>query len=457
MIIADLTAGHLAAPRLGLRGAELAHGVGTRADLPLPVMFVIIGGGLAVVISFLALGVLWREPRLRGAEAGRPLPEGLARFLDSPRTLGVLRGLTLALTLFFTVVALFGSAEIPANAAPWAFFVTFWVGLVPLSLLFGPVWGVLNPLHTIYRGLRRVVGPAKGEAGLERLGYWPAALSLLAFVGYELAIPGRADPRRVGIFIVAYAVVQLAAAVRYGDGWFARGDGFEVYSRLIGRLAVIGRRSDGVLVWRNPLDGVEAQPRVRGLEAVAIVLVGSTAFDGLTRTLWWQDGPGSGGETAVLVPMLGLAGSLAAIGALYLVGCWLSGRFGGYRAAALQYAPSIIPIAVGYAIAHYFSLFMFDGQTTWILASDPFATGANLLGLTGYGVDYTVVSDRLISLVQAGAIVAGHILGVVLAHDRAIALAKQAPDRGHPVKSQVPLLVVMVAFTLTGLGLLLGG
>jgi hypothetical protein len=454
VIPAALSADPVTSLRLG---AELAHGVGTRADLPLPTLYVIIGGGLAVVISFLALGVLWREPRLRGGEAGRPLPEGLAGFLDSPRTLAVLRGLTLALTLFFAVVALAGSPEIPANATPWAFFVTFWVGLVPLSLLLGPVWGVLNPLRTLYLGLRRLVGPARNEAGLERLGHWPAAASLLAFVIYELATPNRADPRRVGTFIVVYAVVHLAAAVQYGEGWFARGGGFEVYSRLIGRLAVIGRRSDGVLVWRSPLNGVEAQPRVRGLEAVAIVLVGSTAFDGLTRTLWWQDGPGSGGETAVLAPLLGLACSVAAIGALYLVGCWVSGRLGRYGGAALQYAPSIIPIAVGYAIAHYFSLFMFDGQTTWILASDPFATGLNLLGLTGYGVDYTVVSDRVISLVQVGAIVGGHVLGVILAHDRAISLAKQAPDRGHPVQSQIPLLVVMVAFTLTGLGLLLGG
>lgn len=434
----------------------LVHGVGTRADLPLPVMYVIIGGGLAVVVSFLALGVLWREPRLRGEEAGRPLPEGLARFLDGPRTLAVLRGVTLALTVFFTVVALVGPAAIPENATPWAFFITFWVGLVPLSLLFGPVWGVLNPLRTLYRGLARLTGPAKREADLDRLGYWPAAVLLFAFVYYELAVPDRADPRRVGVFILVYAVVNLAAAVRYGEGWFARGDGFEVYSRLIGRMAVLGRRSDGVLVWRSPLNGVEAQPRVAGLEGVVIVLVGSTAFDGLTRTLWWQEGPGSGGEGAVLAPSLGLFGSVAAVGALYLVGCALSGRFGRYGGAALQYAPSIIPIAVGYAIAHYFSLFMFDGQTVWILASDPFGTGANLLGLTGFGVDYTVVSARVISLVQAGSIVAGHVLGVVLAHDRALTLAKQAPDRGHPVQSQIPLLVVMVAFTLTGLGLLLG-
>jgi hypothetical protein len=435
----------------------LAHGVGTRADLPLPVIYVIVGGGLAVVVSFLALGLLWREPRLRGAEAGRPVPDGLARFLDGPATLGVLRAVTLALTLLVVAVGLFGPAEIPQNVAPWAFYVTFWVGMVPLSLLFGPVWGVLNPLRTIYLGLRRVVGPARWEDRLDRVGYWPAAVSLLAFAWVELASPSRSDPRRVGSYLVVYAVVHLAAAAFYGERWFSRGDGFDVYSRLIGRLALIGRRSDGVLVWRSPLDGAESQPRLPGLQAVVIVLVGSTAFDGLTRTLWWQEGPGIDGETAILVPTLGLVAAVALIGTLYLVGCRVSGHYGRYSDAALAYAPSIIPIAVGYAVAHYFSLLMFDGPTTFILLSDPFASGLNLLGLNGNGVNYLLVSDRVISVVQAGAIVTGHIVGVVLAHDRALALAKEAPDRGHPVQSQVPLLVVMVALTLTGLGLLLGG
>lgn len=434
----------------------LSHGVGTRADLPLPVIYVVIGGGLAVVVSFLALGVLWREPRLRGAEAGWPLPAGLARFIDGPRVRAVLQGAALGLTLLVVGVALLGPAEVPRNLAPWAFFVTFWVGLVPISLLFGPVWGVVNPLRTIHRGLRKVIGPARRQAALDRVGHWPAAASLLAFAWFELASPERSDPRRVGGFLVLYAVLQLAAAAVYGEGWFGRGDGFEVCSRLIGRLAVVGRRSDGVLVWRNPLDGADGQPRVSGLAAVVVVLVGSTAFDGVTRTLWWQDGPGAEGETAILPPTIGVVAAVAAVGALYWAGCWVSGRLGGYRQAALSYAPSLIPIAVGYAVAHYFSLLVFDGQTTFILASDPFGTGQNLIGMTGHAVDYQLVSARTISLVQTGAIVLGHILGVVLAHDRAIALAKQVPDRGHPVASQLPLLAVMVVLTLTGLRLLLG-
>jgi hypothetical protein len=437
--------------------SALAHGVGTRADLPLPVAFVVTGGGLAVVVSFLALGVLWRSPRLAGAGAGRPLPDALAAVLDGRRSRAVLRGAVLALTVLVVVIAFAGSPQIPRNAAPWAFFVTFWVGLVPASLLLGPVWGVLNPLRTTYRLLAPVLPAPRLGALADRWGNWPAAVSLLAFAWYELAAPERSDPRRVGAFVVGYAVVHLVAAALVGERWFARADGFEVWSRLLGSLAPVGRRGDGVLVLRNPLDGAAALPVRRGLAAVVVVLVGSTAFDGLGRTLWWQNGFGIDGESAVGPPTAGLAVTLALVGLLYAVGTLLAGRLGGVAGAPGALAHTLVPVAAGYAVAHYFSLFVFDGQTTWILLSDPFATGANLLGLTGFGVDYLVVSARTISLVQAGAIVAGHVVGTVLAHDRALALAARSPGGGRPVASQVPLLVIMVTLTVGGLLLLLGG
>ncbi len=438
-------------------GAVLAHGVGTRADLPLPLSYVVVGGGLAVVVSFLALGALWRTPRLRGAAAGHPVPAAVATVVDGLPLRSVLRLLTLALTLLVVAVAFLGDPQVPANVAPWAFFVTFWVGLVPLSLLLGPVWGVVNPLRTVYLALSLLLPAPRYPDVVNRWGHWPAALSLAAFAWFELAAPERSDPRRVGLFVVAYAGVHLTAAALTGERWFAHGDGFEVYSRLLGSLAPIGRRRDGRLVWRNPLDGAAALPRRRGLAAVVLVLIGSTAFDGLTRTLWWQSGFGIDGDATILPASVGLAAAVVLVTVLYTAATTVSGRLGGYRHAAARYAHTLVPIAAGYAIAHYFSLFVFDGQFTWILLSDPFATGANLLGLTDRGVDYTFVSPRTIALVQVAAIVSGHVVAVVLAHDRALALAADRPGRGHPVLSQIPLLAVMVAFTVGGLLLLLGG
>lgn len=435
----------------------LAHGVGTRADLPLPTMFVVVGAGVALVASFAALGVLWREPRLRGDNAGRPVPAALARVIDSRWTTAVLRALVLGLSLVVLAAALVGSPLLQHNVAPWAFYVTFWVGLVPFSLLFGPVWGRVNPLRTLHAGISRVTGPAPMEHLLPRVGVWPGAVSLLLFAWMELVAPGRSEPRRVGLFLLSYIVVQLLASVWFGAGWFARGDAFELWSRLLGRLAVIGRRADGQLVWRNPLDGVSGIPATPGLWAVVVLLIGTTGFDGVTRTTWWQESQ-HGQEGKTLAATLAMMIVIGIAAALYLLGASLAGRVAGSREVLNRYATSLVPIAAGYAVAHYFSLFLLDGQLTVILASNPFdQDGVDLFGTLGWSVNYTLVSPRTISLVQAGSIVVAHLVGLALAHDRALQIDAEPGGRPHrPWMAQLPMLGVMVVLTCTGLLLLLG-
>jgi len=434
----------------------LAHGVGARADLPLPEGLVRAGAAIALVASFVALAALWRSPRLRGDLAGRPLPAGLARLVDHPVTTGLLRLVVLGLSLVVLGAALFGDPLQQYNIAPWALYITFWVGLVPASLLLGPVWGRLNPLRTVYAGVARLTGPAPMAGTLPRLGLWPGALSLLAFAWMELAAPDRGEPRRVGLFLLAYAIVQLFAAVWFGAGWFAQGDGFEVWSRLLGRLAVVGRRADGALVWRNPLDGMSGQAPLRGLSAVVVVLIGTTAFDGVTRTQRWQDWR-HGQEGDALVATLALLACVAVVAVLFTLGAGLAGRAAGRGGVVERYAASLVPIAAGYAVAHYFSLFLFEGQTTWILASDPFGRGWDLFGTVGTAVDFAVVSDRTISLVQVVAIVGAHLVGLVLAHDRALEIDAEGGGRPHtPWAAQLPMLLVMVVLTWSGLLLLLG-
>jgi hypothetical protein len=443
-----VTAGETA----GTTTAVLAHGIGTRADLPVSVSLAITGAAAALLVSFVALAALWKEPRLRGDDAGRPLPAVLQAVIDNPVTTVVLRALALALTLFVVAVGVAGPSDPPANLLSYGFYITFWVGLVPASILLGPVWRRLNPLRTIYAGLRLVTGPAPAADRLDRVGYWPAAVWLLAFAWLELALPGRARPHTVVGFLVIYAIGQLLAALWFGERWFARGDAFEVYSSLLGRLSPWGRRTDGRLVVRSPLNGLDGLPRDRGLAAVVIALVGSTAFDGVTRTEWWQSGPGVKGDAVLLPPTIGLFAVVAIVAGLYVGATSIAGRIAGTEDAPNVYAHTVVPIAAGYAIAHYFSLLALDGQRTWILASDPFDQGWNLFGTAGRAVDYSAVSSRTISTVQVGAIVLGHVLGVVLAHDRAVKVARGVAAR----TSQYPLLAVMVVFTVSGLYLLLG-
>lgn len=366
----------------------LAHGVGSRTDLPIPLGLALYGGGAVVLISFAALLLLWRKPKMGDSSSGRPLPAAVQRAADSPALRRVLQGITLAVAGFVTVAAFAGPDETSRNIAPWAVYVTFWVGLVPVSLLFGPVWKVVNPLRLVHRALWGISSGARGAKTLPRLGLWPAAVSLAVFVWLELVPPQRAEPSTVGWFLVLYAASHTVAALWFGEGWFARGDGFEVYSTLLGRLSPWGRRDDGRLVFRNPLTNVLTTPAEPGLAAVVMVLLGSTAFDGLSRTVYWQTGPGEAND--ILSGTLGLVAMIALVAALYVVGTRLSGRLSHLplRPQPRLFAATVIPIALGYTIAHYFSLLFLDGQTTWILASNPFGLGGvDLLGTYGNRVD----------------------------------------------------------------------
>jgi len=435
--------------------SELAHGVGTRADLPIPLPLALVASALAVVASFAALGLLWPSSRLHGPSAGRPVPAGLQRVLDSAALRLLAQEVTLGVFLVVVAVALVGPATIADNLAPWALYVTFWVGLVPASLLLGPLWRVLNPLralHQLLAALARIDPVAGVRAYPDRLGYWPAAATLLAFAWLELAYPDRAEPRVVGAFLVCYAAVQLGAALVYGARWFERGDGFEVYSTLLGRLAPLGRRGDGRIVVRNPLQGADTVEPSPGLVAVVCVLVGSTVYDGLTRTAAFQELVG-GEEPGVLVGTATLALCVAAIAALYLAATARSAAAAGTPLSphAARFAHSVLPIAAGYAIAHYFSLLVFDGQRTLALAADPFGLGWNLLGTADWQLNYTLVSTTTISVIQVAAILLGHLVGVVLAHDRAVRLLPQE----KAIASQYPVLGLMVLLTVTGIGLLL--
>ncbi|WP_433786236.1 hypothetical protein ACQPX6_06235 [Actinomycetospora sp. CA-101289] len=420
----------------------LAHGLGGRTDLPLDAGAAMAGGAVAVAVSFLALATLRSRPWL-DPDRGRALP-GLTRVVDHPALRAAARGLVLALTLFVAVVGLFGPPATEANLAPWVLYVVFWVGLAVVSPLLGPVWRAVNPVRTLARLLR-----LSGTRRLpERLGHLPAAAWLAGFVWLELVAPERADPLLVGALVLGYVAVTLALVAVYGEGWCARGDGFEVLSTALARLAPVARRDDGVLALRNPLAGLVRPDPVPHLAVVLVVLLGSTGFDGLTRTPWWAPY----GES-VAAGTLGLATSILAVGLLYGVAVRATAWASGYRAgrARPSFATTLIPIALGYTVAHYFSFLLVEGQNAVLLAGDPFGTGLDLFGTAGRAVDPGVVSPTVVAAVQVNAIVLGHVAATVAAHD----LALRGGTRAR--WGQLPLVLAMIVLTCAALGLLLGG
>jgi hypothetical protein len=441
----------------GDSGPVLAHGIGGRQDLPVSFSLVLIGAVVALVVSFAVLAWLWRTSRLRGGAAGRPVPMAVQRFLDSREFRRVLRVVGLLLTGFVAFAAVFGPDRATNPAATWVY-VLFWVGLVPASLLFGPVWRQLNPVRTAHLGIARVlkIPPARGLFPYPCwLGYWPAAVSLLSFTCLELVAPDRTSTGVLVLYFFLYFQVDLFGAILFGSGWFDRGDGFEVYSSLVGRLSPLGRRDDGRLVLRSPLNGLDALKPAAGLVATVCVLLGSTAYDGFSFTRIWVRTITSGSIPPETWGVSGLVGFVAVAYVTYSIATSLAGTMGGSSVPALpeKFAHSIIPIAVAYVIAHYFSFFVFEGQDALIRASDPLGDGSDLLGTAGRKINYTILSASTIAVVQVVAIVLGHIVGVIAAHDRAVRLF---PPR-QAVAGQLPLLILMIGYTLGGLLLLFGG
>jgi hypothetical protein len=327
---------------------------------------------------------------------------------------------------------------------------------VPLaSVIVGPLWRWLNPLRTLHLLMARALrtDPSEGLRPLPvSVGYWPAATGLLAFTWLELVAPNRATTPVLRAFFAAYGAVHLLCAAMFGDRWFDRGDAFEVWSTLLGRFSPVGRRGDGRLVLRSPLDGLDATPIAPGLPAVAVVLLGSTAYDGLSNAPFWFRRVQSAALPAVVVGTLALAAMVAIVAVTFTVATMLSGVLSDRSRTSMPtaFAHSILPIALGYVLAHYYSLLVLVGQQTVALLSDPLGTGADWLGTADRGISATGVRPGFVAGLQVVSVVTGHVLGVVLAHDRAVRLF----PRRRAVVGQLPLLVLMVGYTLGGLSLL---
>lgn len=438
-------------PLLGARLPTLlpTHGVGTRTDLPVPTTLTFLAAGGAVLISFVVLALLWRRPRTR--RNGVALPIGIDALVGSAALRAVMRAITLAVLVAVVVLGFAGPTDTNRNIDPWLIYVWLWVGLVPASLLLGPVWAVLNPLRLAHALLVRLLrlDPDSGARALPSgVGLWPATMFLLGYLWVELVLPSRADPPTLAGLVTAYAVVELVLACVFGRSWFVRGDVFEVYSRLLGSLAPIGCRG-GRLVLRSPLDGLDDLPTEPGVAAVLVVLIGGTAFDGLSRTSFWQ----SAGASGPLDASIGLAVSILLIAVIFLVGTASTVATTARdtrRHPPGAFAHSMVPIAAGYAVAHYFSLLVFDGQQVAILASDPLDRGSDWFGTATHVIDYTVIGAGTIAVVQVAGIVLGHLVATVAAHDRATSLY---PDR-TAIRTQYPMLATMIALTVGAVALI---
>ncbi len=434
-----------------------AHGIGGAKDLPIPASYAIAGACAALAVSFIVLAVAWRNPRYDATTTGRPVPAQSGAVLQSPSFAAILRLLGLVFFGYVAWAAVAGPDRL-INPTFGVVYVWLWVGVVFASVLFGPVYKAFSPLRTLHLGFSKLTGgdPDEGLFTLPKwVGYWPAAFGLLAFVWLELIYPESTYLGPVRLWFAVYIAVVIIGSSLFGSKWLEQADPFEAYSTLVGHLCVVGRRSDGQLVLRSPLGNLDAVPPLPGLVAVVAVLFGSTAFDSFKDSSQWVIFIQSTSWNTQLVNFAAMLGFCLAVLVSFSVATMLTGVGPGVRRTQLPslFAHSVIPIVVGYIVAHYLTYFVEVGQQTLIQLSDPMGTGANLLGTADLTPQYWLSSHpTLLATIKVLAVVTGHVVGVIAAHDRAIRLL---PKR-HQLTGQLPLLFVMVAYTITGLYLLFG-
>jgi hypothetical protein len=454
----------------------LAHALVGREDLPIPEWLFAWGASIVLIVSFVALTLAWRDPRLE-RDRWRPLAPRLSRLLVNPVTVLLAGAAGVALLAITVWAGLAGTSAPDRNFAVTFVFVTFWLGLVLLSVLLGDVFRALNPWRAVARtvaagfaAIARQSPPAPLHYP-ERLGRWPAIAGLVLFVWLELVYgesgfqTAGIDPRDVAIAALVYSAITFTGMALFGvDRWLDRGETFSVYFGMFSRLAPLEVRG-GRLGLRRPLAGAAGWAAVPGSVALILATIGSTAFDGA------QEGALSGAISGVfdvlldagveptaalrLTNSLFMAICLAGVAGIFWAGLWGMRHVRGslsMGALGRAFAHAFIPIGLAYLVAHYFSLVVFQEQAQFTyLLSDPLGDGSNYLGTAGSGIDYGLIGATAIWYVQVGALVAGHVLALVMGHDRAIA---RYGDATLAARSQYWMLAMMVGFTSLGLFLL---
>lgn len=468
---------------LCLPAAADAHVFAQPYGLPVPFSLYAGGAAAALLVSFAMVGLFAGAPSLGRVVAPRDAgarPRGETR--GDGIGLAVGRGLGLLLLIVCVATGLFGTQNAFANFNMTFFWIVFVLGVAYAVAVVGDFYAALNPWRVLVDAIARAgaLSFAGRLARPERLHAWPALALYAAFIWVELF--ARVGPRGLSWLLLAYTAVNIAGAWWLGrDAWFRQGEFFAVFLRLLGKMSPWARpwgvqAAPGAPRWRPPFTGLldERADHV-SLLLFILFMLSSTAFDGLHDTTPWAAvfwkgiypwlGPlvptaagqlyavsaqlyhGWQGLALLLSPFAYLAVYAGFVGLVKVV----TGSAESVGALMLRFAMSLLPIAFVYHLTHYYTLLLAQGGQIVRLASDPFGIGWDLFGTATRAVAPVMVDVETIWHTQVALIVAGHIVGVWLAHVEALR-AFSTPRRA--ALSQLPMLALMVMFTTLGLWIL---
>lgn len=446
-----------AALLLAAASAAQAHGFDERYDLPVPLAWVVAGACAVVALSFVAVAVL-------GARGARGAPGRAGRAVVTvelpPALRRVLRGAAWVLFVLTVASALWGTRDPLMNLAPTLVWIVWWLGMGYASALLGGVWTLLDPWRSsfdVLTELARRLGLCRHPPPRWRwpaaLGQWPAAALLLLWCWLEVVVPLASTPFKLGLAAVAWTLLSLAGMAAFGRAaWQTHADVFAVVFATLSRLAPLRLRgSDGEA-------GAGNAPA--GHQALVMAMLSSVVFDGVHGGAAWtlleaalrRLAPDALDVNGVVAGSVGLLLVWSLFGAAWRIG-WSACRplLGPHRLAPSRLVQALVPIALGYTVAHNLSSFVVQGQRVFALLSDPFGRQWDLLGTARWYPDIGLMDARLTWFVAVAAIVAGHVASIVASH-RAV-LAAGVPPRRAAV-GLLPMTLLMLALTALSLTLI---
>ena len=382
----------------------------------------------------------------------------------SPAFVAMLRLVAVAAFLLTLACGFFGAQDSYRNLVPTMVWVLWWVGLAFVCALVVDLWALANPLATLFPKNSGFVSYPVW------LGAWPAVLLFLGFAWAELVWPDNDVPSYLASAMLAYAVLTWSGMLLFGrETWLAHGEAFALAFGVLGRFAPL-EIAAGELRLRAPGAGLVAErPPSVSMLAFVLLMLATVTFDGFLETPLYQqvateiqqDFSGvlfrlselGSPESEVVASLALLAFPLGFLAAYWLT-AWAMARLTGAPSVArvaCTFVLSLVPIAVAYHLSHYFSLAVTAGQFIIPLASDPFGFGWDLFGTAGYKVDLGILSPYVFWYSAVILIVAGHAIAVFVAHLEAQRLFG---ERRKALLSQVPMVVLMVAYTTLSLWIL---
>lgn len=433
---------------------NIAHAFGQTYALPIAPWLFLFAAAACIILSYIVISWL--------VDPNPPKIAGSTRSVSVSRLIPILK--TFGVIMFWLMISTGLLAVGSSSFIVVCFWVSFLIGFTYVVVLCGDIWQYINPFRTMYEGLERLLGTQRHSIFKypQRLSYYPALVTYVGLIWLEFLSSGLGIvPDRLAYILLLYFAWTMTAAWLFGkEIWFRYGEFFSVFFRIVSHVSpiVIDKQTART---RPPFAGIYTGESVRvGMLLIILFMLASTVYDTFRETKLFRTIAefllGTTANITWLYELVFLGAVLFLLLGLYLVGMWLMRQLIQTELSSFElarrFALTLLPISIGYHIAHYFLLLVMNGSLTILYLSDPFQFGWNIGGLASLDLVPEPFNVAHVWYFQVTVILGTHIAALYAAHRTATRLFHGTPAR--IARSQYPIVGLMILYTVGSLWLL---